>query len=772
MAVYALIVAVEKYPVAADLAGELPGTNDAAKQFYGWLTRTKAVDPANIICCADSTKVDFSTHGTTRAEIINGTRALVAKAKDNAAEVYCFLAGHGFNYPRDELAQEDIFVASDFETMAVSGSACIKLGELMDMLVPAMGPGDHYYFFDACRTEVPHGRIRPTELGVIFARSQLGFPGRAALFSIVQGSAARTDSKFTTHVVDGLLGTGRAKTWINGDSEMAVSFDSLCRYVQSRVKDIEPSMKGQSERILFKLPGIPRQTCTMTVDGASAGEKFSYVIKLRNMTIEQNQFDGPVHQVTLDPGDYQILMEQQGAPLVRVDPPPETLVNLYDPAKVVFHKVPGDSERGGLVFSGMEATLAATHGDGKLDVLGAEGTIIRVRGIERSFELDERSVSLSTELAAGDYRVTLEERGHIVGEKTVSLQPGHTVAVDMLSTASSPLRDSILQHVAPQGGRAVDFSETLRGPTADQDLGLWLALLGASRILGRKKEFSKLDRVPLEYRFDDLPAGSSPLYVLAGIDGPLSDYAIGVGKRPKWARMQAVPTVPGLFESFRPGKPGPLLVTFQAQGATPITLSTHALPNRATLLILTTDRRRGPLNVYQCLLPIRNLMGELPWQVRDRLADSPLNVTRLLVQVQRLFAQNDSIRDVAELQDAWTDLIYGKWLDPIASIIAGADLLRRGVLNPQSPLAQYRDDLPVMIGNFRKYFGRIPDVEALAKLTGEAWTLPKAAPLLADSAAAFDQQEQRQLMPYPNDRRQFGTPWIMWADAVKPFAFP
>jgi hypothetical protein len=59
------------------------------------------------------------------------------------------------------------------------------------------------------------------------------------------------------------------------------------------------------------------------------------------------------------------------------------------------------------------------------------------------------------------------------------------------------VRASILRHVfGVQFSDLVNFSESL-GPIANQNLSLWLAVLGASRIIGIADEFSKRQILPL-----------------------------------------------------------------------------------------------------------------------------------------------------------------------------------------------------------------------------------------------------------------------------------
>src|SRR5207302_2514654 len=107
-----------------------------------------------------------------------------------------------------------------------------------------------------------------------------------------------------------------------------------------------------------------------------------------------------------------------------------------------------------------------------------------------------------------------------------------------------------------------------------------------------------LQNVPLPYRFKDVPADSAPLYVLAGFPGMPERPALGIGNPPSWSAMETVANVPGLFEHFAPGRPGPHLVSFQRLNRPPVTLSTYGLPNRATLLILTADHQHRDLQIY------------------------------------------------------------------------------------------------------------------------------------------------------------------------------
>jgi hypothetical protein len=786
MVVRALIVAVQKYPKSAELAAELPGTNEAAAAFCQWLADKKGVyrkgsagyNKGAFFCCAGE-EVSFRTHGTSRDQIIQALDELEQAAKTDlnngtaaTDELYCFFSGHGLCYPKTEAVQDDLFIASDFTKMERSGGACLKLRELIELLRPALGPGAHYYFFDACRTEVTFGRITPIGIGMVFKRWPSEYPGQAVLFSVAQGLAARTDSGFAKHLVDGLSGKGRAKGWYRND--LYVKFDFLREYLNTVTKTTVEADAGSGDGLILKVDPVPKEPCVIKVQGALPSDHFAFTVKQRNNLVKSGEFVGDEYQLEVnEPGDYQVEVrhvDSQPADVVRVSPPADKQVDLYDPAEVEFCKVP------------VGPVPMAPSAEGTLLIQGARNASIRVRDVQSIVKDSEvfNTESLSRSLPPGDYVVEVEESGHVVGRETVSVRGGETVQADPLSGPSSPLRDGLLQFF-PREGHAVDFSESLGGATTDRDLGLWLALIGASRVVGRDggMDFEKLGRVPLTAKFDAIPPGRAALFVLAGFESRSGPYAVGVGN-PTWAEMTPVKGVPGLHEFSLEVEPGPKLLTFQMMGAAPVTISTYALANRATLLVLSDGGPRAPVNHYQLLLPIQALLRFLPQEVRWEIGGIlPLQTTRFIVTMERLFARDFSVNRAFNSEEGavdavsrqqYAELIDAKWLDPIASLIAANDLLRRGVLHGDRPdLAGFKRAFPVMVAKLRKFFGEIPDVVVLDKAIGDPSKPPAAPPILADSLTAFNLDEQKAFMPFSNDLRHFSTPWVTWVGAVKPF---
>src|SRR5262249_19119698 len=151
---------------------------------------------------------------------------------------------------------------------------------------------------------------------------------------------------------------------------------------------------------------------------------------------------------------------------------------------------------------------------------------------------------------------------------------------------------------------------------------------------------------------------------------------------------------------------------FQAKGRPPITLSTVALTDRATLLVLTSGTGATPIRLYQFLVPMGPRLEHLSEKERAPFVQTPLKSIRFATQLERLFSQNYSISEAsapgrrspdnptpaAFSGRAYNALITSKYIQPVASLIVANDLLRHGVLNPRSELnARYGSAMPELV---------------------------------------------------------------------------
>jgi len=143
----------------------------------------------------------------------------------------------------------------------------------------------------------------------------------------------------------------------------------------------------------------------------------------------------------------------------------------------------------------------------------------------------------------------------------------HAGTINLTDWTQKTAQDSIASGPPVDRG-AVDFSESLGGPLADPDSNVWLAVLGAGKIMNGifGRIYSKIGALPLRNFREEKP-GASPLYVLAGFDDPAVDLKVSVwspGAAPSWIDANQPETLNGVRELYVPISKGPQLVSFQA----------------------------------------------------------------------------------------------------------------------------------------------------------------------------------------------------------------
>jgi hypothetical protein len=470
-----------------------------------------------------------------------------------------------------------------------------------------------------------------------------------------------------------------------------------------------------------------------------------------------------------------------GFALERLKPPPDELVDLYDECEVHFKKLP--QLRGIPPAASAEPVemAARLNFSGAVEAEGAEVEIEELGTGEVTTEplrdLKPRPVTRGAPLGAGGpsphlktirpgtYIIKVRERGMTVSRRKVTVRPGEQVKVDLLDRAQSPVKARLLEVIAGKAdSRASVFAKKELGAMTNWDLGLWLSLFGALRILSRSgPEYELLSSLSLA-SFEDAKRDDAFVYMLAGFEKTEGNprMALGGSKRVAWQPLEQVAGLKNIYQLRLKPLHGSHLLSFELPGGVPYTFSTYCLPNRATLFVLA-ENEAGQLSVHQYLLPIRHLFNYLPVEVLRNLNQNPLAAVRLMFMAQRQFARKQPI-EAAQGDDKdrkiLQELINGKWLDPVMSLIAAYDAIRR------EGIGEARKRLTVMLANLRISFGGIPDIEAIAKLLklDDASDSP-APPLLLEGMLYYDEAQKNKL-PLPANKLDYGTPWTSWVDAV------
>jgi hypothetical protein len=801
----ALIISVENYDRSNVLAKKLPGTDAGATAFRQWLVERKGLDPVRfpdaIRCCAGA-GFQGRTSGTTRKEIIDELKYLVEHGHDDTPELYFFFVGHGFAYPLPRGGPIDVLVASDFTDLANSGDACLQLQEIQEKLWASMGPGEHYYFVDACRNPVAEKDIDPVSLGKVFATSDLGKPSRYTLFSTAPGQAAAVGSGFARVLVDGLQGRGRAKGWRG--REMYVTFERLFEYVRSRVKmqELESMSRGDGQGLILKLDPIPQSQCRITIEGAAQDEEFvPRLTDVRNFPCPLvAPFRGATYDIMLPPEDYFVEVRRSNTVLVKVQPPGDDPLDLYDSCEVRFRKSPPTAleavredpvleeyllktrdrpptaeelrEEALRIREAMLGRGTAREQDGgplgppmsAVDLRAADHTEIEVSRLQTG-EVYKATGRLNQVLPPGDYEVRVREDGLTVHQERIVVAVGQSLKRDLLVRPVSETRRSILEAISGQPAARLAKFDTI-SPMANWDLSLWLALMGASRIVASPTLRMQLEALPLT-PFEDLGPGQTAFYLLTALEHVPAVAECGVGLSRgavvPWQPLRPVDSLYKVRHSRLEAEPGWRLLSLHVPGQVPITFASFALANRVTLVTIVRERGGLP-RVHQYLLPLHHLTGHLPDRVRQNLDLSSLNLVRTMYSVQQAFAEQRSLKPAegAPWSD-WHQLAYQKWLDPALSLLVAYDMARQGRAGRQEALARE------MVQNLRTYFGEIPDVEAVARLLGMDWTPPQAPPLLVDGLMAFQDTPDEAMFPLSRERLDYGNPWTTWRGAVNDY---
>ena len=756
----AFIIAIENYAQMSDaLAPTLPGTYQAAAVFRNWLIQDQGLAATDIFFCCDGA-VAGRTAGADRDDIVGELMRLKNEGKDQTDGLYFLYCGHGFSYTDvDGARMADVLVAADFKERGISGNACLNLDEIQRWLKTCLGPHDHFYFIDACRNQTSEKQVKVGSLGLTYDPSTLGIPTLYTLYSTVEGGLSAVNSGFIGVLVDALKGRGRAKVWRGAN--MAVLFRSVKEYVESQLtgQQIDERKEGSRDGLIREISPPPTYACQIQITNAAAADQFTVgVSTARNQRVATITFVGPTGSFTQPPDDYNLRVKLDDSEVVPLDPVP---TDLYEDRTVRFEKrVPMTGPRGPSPTTDAGAGDPSGEGPGSVAVTIHSPNFANVvlRNLRGDAKIT-RGGTFTETMAHGRYDVsTVDYRGSVVSQRTIDLTGTAGVEIDLAGFRQTPLRDSLLGGIAGYHDRgAIDFSETL-GPTPDQGMDLWLAVVGASRIVARPGNFSKLGPLPLA-SFEDERVDAAPIYLLAGFDVMPASFAVGISQGPEVSLENLVPhpKFPGLFEwRSRTSAPGPYLLSLKIGDNASSTCAVCGLPNRVTLVTVSSDAR-GAVRIQQFMLPIFSLVKHLPLDVPSFFLpgsshedlSTPLRAVRLMVEIQRWFANSEDFKPNLSIRKL-DNLLDMKWFEPIIALLAAYELARRGEVKA----------LPAVVKKLRQHLREIADVEALAKMAGLPFTMPSTLPIVLDGLLAINMPAAS--LPFPPEALDFRGPWTIW----------
>jgi uncharacterized membrane protein len=637
---FALVIAVERYGNAARLA-PLDGAVRQAQTFVTWLTTVRQADPGNVYFCASEaahataeTPDGVRHRGAQRDEIRRAANDIATAGQDRLGDLYVLCSTHGGRVDLDD----EVILAEDFT--AGDGDKAIRLVELRTWLRSAMGPGNHFWFIDACRTAVD---FEVNALTLPRRTSRKGSATAHVLYTAVDGAPARARSGFPDALVDGLHGRGVAKAWL--DNAYWVTFPRVVAAVRAAVEaegiDIDSRPDEKPGRILH-LSGVPDVPVTFDVEGAVPGDSFRLMFAGGERRPFKREATWPSNEVKIPPGPYFLQLELGYEELAMTSPnSSDTPLDIYAPVQLSFRKAPPPQTT---------ATLIAPDPP----MITAEWSH---RGIRE--RLNSGSPPIEWTIGAAPLTLSLFDRDELVRRITVN---GEAIGGGELR-AEHYLHDVFdLRQLLPAPGPA--------SLVADTDPGLRLSLLGAAAIGGTPPYAPAVADL---VTFDSPGPHGAGIYVLTG--GPPG--TITVHSDPQQSTLERIPRLSEPACHAGVLLPAHELHTLHVH--TPeldLALPATVLPHRITLIVLIPPSRSTTARCYQFALPIG--------------AERPPDLFRLLTEVrfaalvQRRFAEHRPVlaeETHPEHRQLWSDLLRGDWLDPLTLLIAAYELVRRGSLD-------------------------------------------------------------------------------------------
>lgn len=737
MANWAIVIGIDQYRKPEFC---LRGAVRDALAMTEWLRSVKggAVPTPNLFLClgrgsnSPPDPAGITSLNATRVQIIRVIERLRKRIGDTDERLFFYYSGHGLSVTTDYHTEQAI-LPEDFEEDVTDIS--ISLRALTDMF-KGMKFQQQYFVIDACRNIPWEGRefligrypnprppMRPEPPQFIMYATS---PGTKA---IELQKAGDEHGAFTEALLAGLQGQGIAKQWDDEAQEYVLRWDRLFQYVKEEVRHRklnvgegliqEPRRDGENsaenpELGRFAPDAVPDVTLEVFLDPETIAPQAEVVVGHVGGEVQRkSRIDQLPVQFLLKPRDYSVKVIAQGFRSQRDYYP----IGLYLPRQETIKLDPVDT--GEAFPRGVEAEALLREPQGgpltpdSIEVKASD-VLARLELVSSSGKVLARAEGYlyAGDLAPGFYRVRLVTPEGQQVEKLIELQPGaiRTIQPDVPPAPNTPLFKDVLTTtgISVRDDNTVEPSEAV-GPLSTAQLSTLLALAGGAA--NEETDLGvKLRRLGVS-AFKDFvgqPA-TCGIQVLFGIETNDPSEAMAYLSQTQlrwWKQQDTVPTLQvqprsllgpaGLAEYAWATSPGPHWLSIGTAGQRPIAFAVTVLPNRLSLLVFHRDIDDN-VAIYQYLPALVPGPQDLPDSRRFAVRFPLLQRSEL---IQRAYLAG---RLEKPLQNA-QNLLYTKWVEPIAGVFGGYILLR---LDPADTL------LDIATGNMVTYFGELGDSHVL-----------------------------------------------------------
>jgi hypothetical protein len=716
---WAIVIGIDAYPEGVD---DLTAAVDDAESFYRWVTSTTGanVPKKNVIVLLGRARADRDRIRGERAatkDNIMGAISDVMRASKGAGErLYFYFSGHGLNstYAGRE---ESALAASDFDGPHNDRSIAVR--SITEFFETTQFE-DQFFFIDACRNKPTRNELEigswsiprrrdpgqpPVQQFILYATS----PGREAKETGWPGEAA---GAFTSALMCGLAGKGKAKAWSWEHNCYEVRWERLANYVKDRMT-LRRDSSGSEEDQAIQIPqdggsrgvldrdrdarlaivsgrGVPRLSLTLDLKAKPTDGVEVVVLDAIGVPVAREpRVTGPTSTFSLPPRTYAVRATSADGRIGRLSAPVELYEDEDDERKPFTETIEwnkGDVETEG-------------EGDGTIRITSSDPLAVADIRDETGRVVGVAMRTRGCDAARGIYRVRLLGPGpdKTGDEVPVVLRAGARRRVTLKAAAPDAYVSSLAEAL---GGRSEEDHVI---PVADGEPVTWArpSTVVAAGIGAALHDRAALRGFDLESPLATVGERGTgvALYAVAsdGDTKALQRIRVRVWSAgtpvPKTARqLEATAGVAAVVTSVEEAKPHWLSI--EPEGAKPTVIALPVMSGRLATIVVEADQ--GRLRLYQ----FHPVTEAVPSTTAKRL--------RRLEHLQRLLLGgrlDGALSVVDEVAAAARD-------DPFAGCLAGYVLLRLGRYEPLEDLASEivavapkLSDAYILRGEYEAYVG-------------------------------------------------------------------
>jgi len=663
---------------------------------------------------------------------------LNTRSKGQGERLFFYFSGHGISNNLG-INIEQALVMADFTTVLTQKA--VEFSSITGYFQTKQFP-EQFFIVDACRDvpdlggKITTGQLRPGNPDP--KQPTVGQYVLLATAPLIRAAAIGDQSAFTEELLKGLKGKGSAKVVDRDTGDYVVYTNRLFKFVEKAIESRKINVSGDQTKPIFQKPRIggehgalDPELARFSLEEVSPAE-LNIVVDPQsawpqaelNLISELGE-SRPVKPITKKPVDLKLPPMIYNVFAAAPDHKAEKKrwsVELYEAVELSVRLLPDPSSSlsAGVVnppvvlrfdspLTGVEvdesivpkgigddeqlATLTIESRDrlAPIELADSQGKVI----------MSGRGRLFSSRMKSGFYRARLITPEGQVIEQLVELSPGEKETVEL--EAPPPQTTRVMTEVARHIECKLESDSTLEvseavGPMASAQLSTLLTL--AASVVNQDQAWGQQLRKLGVKPFKALVSGgeTSGLQVLSGVEVGTSEEVISyiskVGlslwpmnqPRPETSDAPTPLNIPGLSEFARATQAGPHWLEINWPEKPPVALALAMLPQRLTMMVFHRDAE-GHLHIFQYLPALQS----------DE-SSSPDTIRRL--ELAQRFYLNGRLDQAYENAK---DLLYAKWVDPLAGCLGGYLLLRLGRAR----------ELSVFVQNMVNFYGQLSDSHVL-----------------------------------------------------------